>query len=445
MSEGPLHVAIVGGGLCGLALAIALTRRKISFTIYEVRSSFTEIGAGINIGPNAYQAFKLIDPVIADALFGLATRNAPGEEDIWMKLCLGAPTDRFQDGHNLHSLLAPPTGNMTTSRNELLQLLANSIDMKHARFNKKLLDICQDDQGVTISFEDRTQNTASLIIGCDGAHSTMRRLLLGADHPATAARFSHTGGYRAVFPMHVFQDLVGKDTALCGNLWVGPNGYVIMYPIDGGSNVNVGLWPSKPGDWEHEAWVLPDQKQEMLKDFAGWGPITRRVMGKMANETAFWATFHHIVKPEHYFEARFCMIGDASHAMSPHQGQGAAQSMEDACVMAEVLAQIDSKSAAASMVEQIQAAFSGYEYVRKPRFEKVMDSSIDTFNSLLSKFWRPDLKQQDMKRFQEEAEQRWRWIWDSDIEGQGLRAKAEMRRILDERVQGRKETRAKLS
>src|ERR1700761_7865411 len=117
MAENILHVAIVGGGLCGLSLAIALTRRDISFTLYEARRSFTEIGAGINIGPNAYEAFRLIDPDIADALFGLATQNIPGREHVWMDINLGAPGGEFDDGYVLQTLLAPPTGNMTTSRN----------------------------------------------------------------------------------------------------------------------------------------------------------------------------------------------------------------------------------------------------------------------------------------------------------------------------------------
>ena len=316
-----LHVAIVGGGLCGLSLAIALTKRNISFTLYEARASFTEIGAGINIGPNAHQAFQLIDSKIADALFGLATRNTPGNEDVWMKIHLGAASGGYEDGHVVHTLFAPPTGNMTTSRNELLQLLANSISIEHARFNKKLADLRQDSDGVTLTFEDGSEDKASLVIGCDGAHSTVRRLLLGPDHPATLAKFSNTGGYRAVFPIALQEELLGTERAQNGYLGLGPGGYLICYPIDGGRNVNIGLWPWKMGEWRHdEAWVVPNQKPQMLEDFADWGPAVHRIMERMGDDTAFWATFHHNVKPEKYFDNRVCMIGDASHAMCPHQG-----------------------------------------------------------------------------------------------------------------------------
>jgi salicylate hydroxylase len=446
MPEDSLHVAIIGGGLCGLSLAIALTKRNISFTLYEARSSFTEIGAGINISPNAHQTFQLLDPAIADALFSLATRNEPGKEDIWMTLTLGAASGDFDDGHVLHELLAPPTGNTTASRNELLQLLAGSIDVANARFNKKLHDLRQDDGGVTLVFEDGTEDRASLVIGCDGAHSTVRRLLLGADNPATLARFSQTGGYRAIFPIQLQEELVGERIARNSTLFLGPEGYLITYPIDGGKNVNIGLWPKKPIEWRHDdSWVLPNQRQEMLKDFTDWGPLTQKIMEKMGNETAFWATFHHIVKPNKYFDGRIIMIGDAAHAMCPHQGQGAAQSMEDAYVMSEVLSSINTTYRSLAESDRVEAGLQGYSSVRVPRFEKCLDTSSSSFFDIWCQFWKPGLTERDISRLQEQTEERFRWLWEADVEGQGRRAKAETSRILEERANSQGVERARLA
>lgn len=133
MTEDPLHVAIIGGGLCGLALAIALAKRGISYTVYEAHASFTEIGAGLNLAPNGMHSFNAIDPDLSDKIFALATRNEPGQEEIILNLRLGAATKQFQDVHFIAGIKAPPTGNMTFSRNELLQLLANAIPAKHTR------------------------------------------------------------------------------------------------------------------------------------------------------------------------------------------------------------------------------------------------------------------------------------------------------------------------
>lgn len=314
MSIQKLHVAVVGGGLCGISLAIALEKRSISYTIYEARGSFTEIGAGINLGPNTIQAFNLIDSAISDAISAMATRNEPGKEDVWMSLFLGSPTERFDDVYPVHEIKNSLTGNMTVSRNEILQLLASNINHENARFNKKLSEVWQSDDGVTLTFEGGTTDTASVVIGCDGAHSAVRRLLLGADHPAATAKYSETGGYRAVFPMQVFEEIVGADKAHNSTLLIGPGGYVINYPIDGGKKVNLGLWPWKRGEWTRDAWVVPQQKAQMLEDFQAWGETTHKMMKNMDDETAFWATFHHSTKPESYFRGRICVIGDASHS-----------------------------------------------------------------------------------------------------------------------------------
>ena len=437
-------MAIIGGGLCGLSLAIALTKRRISYIIYEARSSFTEIGAGINLGPNTIQAFNLIDPAISEAIFALATRNEPGKEEVWMNLRLGAPTNSYEDAFLVHELMGPPTGNMTVSRNELLQLLARSIQSENARFNKRVARIEQRGNGATLTFEDGSRDTASIVIGCDGAHSTVRSLMLGFDHPATAPRYSHTGGYRAVFPMHLHEQAVGIDKAHMSTVFMGPGGYVINYPIDGGKNVNIGLWPFKPDEWNHEAWIIPKQKDQMLDDFQQWGETIQKLMSMMDDETAFWATFHHSVKPDSYFKGRICTIGDAAHSMCPHQGQGAAQSMEDACVLAEVLDCIGASKFAAAQTTVIEAAFSGFETARKPRFEKALDTSSEA-HSFWGDLWRPDLSDQDLKAFRDKADERFRWLWNPEIGRQCERAKAEMQELLEQRAGAGRRASAKLA
>ena len=432
MAEKQLHVAIIGGGLCGLSLAIGLTQRSISYTIYEGRASFTDIGAGINLGPNTIQALNLVDPTVTETLLAMGTKNPKCQENTWMNLHLGAPTKHFEDGHFISGIVTPTTGFLTTSRNELLQLLGRSISPENARFNKKLAQIQQSDDAVTMIFEDGTRETASLVIGCDGAHSTVRRILLGPDSPATKAKYSETGGYRAVFPMHVHEKIVGAVKAHMSTINLGPGGYIIHYPIDGGRNVNVGVWPWKRGEWMDEAWVIPNQKPQMLKDFEAWGRTLRKMLEAMDDDTPFWASFHHSVKPESYFDGRVCMIGDAAHGMCPHQGQGAGQSMEDACLMADILQSIDTRSLTHSVSEQIAAMLKGYESVRKPRFERVLDTSFECF-SVWADFWRWDLDERDLNEYRRQIDERFKWIWDPDFAGQRKRARDEMMTVLNER------------
>jgi salicylate hydroxylase len=231
------HVAIVGGGLCGLALATALKHRGISFKVYETRSSFTELGAGINVGPNAYTAFQLIDTELGDAFVKIASRNPPGKEDVYLDLRLGKATGGYAEGEVLTSLMAPPTGNMTIGRDALLALLSemaglkNGVQTDNASFNKKLVGYEDSvEGGVMLKFEDGSSERASILVACDGIHSAVRRIMLGDQDPSAKARYSDCGAYRAILPTKELEEILGKERARSSQAIVGPGGYVIYYP-----------------------------------------------------------------------------------------------------------------------------------------------------------------------------------------------------------------------
>ena len=434
VSQSP-YVAIIGGGLTGLALAIALSQRAVPYTIYESRGSFTEIGAGINLAPNTHEAFNLIDPSLGEMVLKIATRNPPGMENVWLSVRLGAPTRHFEDGKLVVNIDAPPTGNATLSRNELLQEMARRIPPENVKFNKRVVDLSQSETEATMTFSDGSKETAGLVIACDGAHSAMRRLILGPDNPAAVAHYAEMGGYRAIFPMHKHEEAVGAEMAHCSHVWSGPNGYIIQYPINGGKDVNFGVWVWKRGEWKDKAWVLDKQKGKMLEDFRSWGPLVQKMLENMDEETQFWATHHHSVRPKCYFNGRAIVIGDAAHSMSPHQGQGAAVSMEDSYVMAQVVQDIAKHRTEQGKSEGqcIEAAFTGYEAVRRPRFEAIFDSSLEAM-SFWSDLWREGLTEDDLEKFRKASSERMGWIWNPKLKEQGEKARAIAREALGSRT-----------
>ncbi|KAF2768559.1 FAD/NAD(P)-binding domain-containing protein [Teratosphaeria nubilosa] len=411
------HVAIVGGGLCGLALAVALRTRSVPFTIYELRSSFTELGAGINIGPNALAAFNLIDKDLGEAVYGLCTRNLPGKEDVWFQVRLGAPSGKHEDAELIAELMSPPTGNMTLSRNELLQKLAEKAGLGKARFNKKLVGLDEDEDGVVLRFADGTQDRASVVIACDGIHSSARRIVLGPDHPAAKAVYTEAVVYRGVLPMDRLSAAVGYESAHMSTFYLHSNGYVILYPIDGGRQVSTGFWVWQKGAWQHNEWMLPKQSKEFHNAFRDWGDTVHKIMDLMSDPPVF-ATHYHGVQPDSMSKGRVCLIGDAAHSMPPHQGQGGAQAMEDAYVIGELLANIAQQQTSR---EQIDAAFEAYEKVRVERANQVKDTSVDAFD-FWTGFWDDNVSDEQIRQFLKAQDKRFHWIWNDDIAAQAERA-----------------------
>ena len=412
-----VKVAIVGGGLCGISLAIALKKRSIPFTIYETRGSFTELGAGINLGPNTFHAFQLIDPSLGEALQNLYCRNPQGKEDVWMQARLGAPTQVHEDAMLITELMAPPTGNVTVQRNDLLHMLAERAGYEHASFDKKLLGYTQSEEEVVLEFADGTEDTAGVVIACDGIHSAVRRQMLGADNPATCPEYSGMGAYRALLLTEDLERAIGSEMARTSQVLLGPGAYMIMYPVDYGRKVNVGFWPWRREPWENtQNWVLPAQREAMKKQFASWGDVCYKIMDLMG-DPPFFATHHHATGPESYISDRVCLIGDAAHAMTPHQGAGAGQAMEDAYVLSEVLQQIGERPTHG----QVEAALKAYESVRKPRAERVLKTSWEAM-SFWADFYTESLTDERIQQYIAEANQRFQWIWHADIAAQAKRA-----------------------
>lgn len=406
----PLHIAISGAGLAGLTLALALRHRNIACTIYEAKESLAQPGAGINLGPNALEALKCIDAELGEEVMKLCTRNPRGMEDVWMSL-------RLPDSTLVGTLEARGTGNATVGRAELLELLARRIGIERVRFGMRVVAWQQEqEKGVRVIFASGDEVTADCLIACDGVHSSVRLSMLGEGNIAAKAQFSETGAYRAVLPVEEVEEAAGHEIARTSNLFLGPSGYVIMYPIRWGRKVNIGLWTRKSGTWSHEHWWAHSQRSEMYADFKDWGGTVLRIMHRI-EDPPFSAVFHHASQPESIVEGSVCLVGDAAHAMPPHQGAGAGQAMEDAFVVAEALGRVDRE---APDVTHVRSALKAYEAVRMPRAQQVLEASVEAMD-FWSNFYRDDLVEGDLNRFTEDANCRFKSLWYDDIAGQAKR------------------------
>ena len=198
-----INVAIAGGGIGGLCMAIALLKHEhLQVQVYEAAHKFSEIGAGVAFGPNAQRALKLIGPDAERAYLRCATHNMWKEEkNTWFEYHYGM-------GPREDDFIAAPkneTGQATVHRAKFLDEFVKLVPKEIAHFGKRL-DAISDNgtAGVSLHFKDGTTATADCVIGADGVHSVVRKHLLGEDHPATNPVFSGSVAYRGK-GFHSFQ------------------------------------------------------------------------------------------------------------------------------------------------------------------------------------------------------------------------------------------------
>ena len=274
------NVAIVGGGVGGLALAVGLLRRGVPVQVYEAAPKFEEVGLGLSIGPAAHRAMRLIDPQIRKAYDGLVTTHAdsPGYEHLretWFEI-IWATGPRA--GQMLMDLKAPPSGQTTVRRADFLASMVDLVPPDVRHFGKRLETLDKSDAGIILKFKDGTTSIADIVIGCDGIKSKVEEYVVSPEeHDQTRPRYSGMYGYRAVLDMETMVAAVGDDRARIASMYIGDGAYAISYPIQRAQKVNVGLY--KLNDrWEGDAWVRPASRADMHKDFDHMGSHVGAIM-----------------------------------------------------------------------------------------------------------------------------------------------------------------------
>ncbi|KAL1615425.1 hypothetical protein SLS56_011815 [Neofusicoccum ribis] len=425
MSTDPkFSVAVVGGGIAGVTLTIGLLRANVPVTLYESAHAFGEIGAGVAFGANAARAMSLIAPEVRAGFEKVATFNQwDDKKHVWFDFRRGmghggAHADADTDmGKLIHSLPAP-SGQAAVHRAHFLDEMVKLVPDGVARFGKRLQDIdTLDDGSVRLRFVDGSDAVHSAVIGCDGIKSRTRQIVLGDDDPAARARFSGKYAYRGLIPMDKAAELLGDELARNAQMYLGYHGHVLTFPIEHGATMNVVAFASSPS-WDNPNWVVPTTKDALFKDFEGWSRHVKDIMSLM-QKTDIWALFEH-PPARRYTRDRICLIGDAAHATTPHQGSGAGMAVEDAWLMAKLMADVKG-------VRDVQAAFNAFERVRIGRTHRLVTTSNEA--GRLYDF-ELDGHGDDVDKIAKNLEARMKWIWEEDLEAELVEA----RRIFGEEV-----------
>lgn len=338
------RVAVVGGGIGGLATAIGLRRHGVEVTVHERSPELTQQGAGIAIGANGHKALGRLGAT--ERLDGHAAQPVRADFRHWQ-------TGRSMVSHTLAGAYEQRFGApfWTVERSAVQKALLDELGPWAVRFGARCTDVRQTTSGAVVRFADGSETEADAVVGADGIHSVVRDRLFVPDEPV----FSGTSGYRALVPLDRLRHIPQLAESVLW-LWLGPGRHFIAYPVADGSALNfLAVVPDR--DWTVESWSTRGSGAELLAAFDGWHPFVTEVLAA-CESPGRWALYDR--EPQRTWTiGAVTLLGDAAHAMLPHHGQGANQSLEDAVVLAELLGAVDAGG--------VQAALRAYERARRPR------------------------------------------------------------------------------
>jgi salicylate hydroxylase len=345
-----MRIIVIGAGIGGLAAALTLGRSGFEVQLFEQASVLREIGAGVQISPNATRILGRLGLEEPLRRFGVRPRAvvihrwADGHVIVRQPLAGACERDFGAPYYHFH-------------RAELLDVLSAAVPEGVLHLDHRCVGLIQHGDRVEVQFHNGATADADVVVGADGIHSTVREATLGPESP----RFSGHVAYRGLVPAARIADL---GIELVASSWWGPNHHFVHYFVGAGARY-LNWVAITPGEWRIESWTARGEVADALKEFEGWHPQVRAIIGSV-DATNLWALYDRDPLPR-WTVGRVTLMGDAAHAMLPYMAQGAVQAIEDAAVLAKCLEQADAHDA--------DAALRRYEQTRKPRASRCQEGS----------------------------------------------------------------------
>ncbi|EHA55982.1 salicylate hydroxylase [Pyricularia oryzae 70-15] len=437
-----IHVAIVGGGIAGVTLALGLQKRGVSFTLYERAREIREIGAGIGLSPNAERAMEMLDrKTVLDAYKRIATPNGVDEFQ-WI--------DGYRTDELIYTLYMGKDGFQGCRRSDLVDEWIKTLPADCISLGKEAKSIRQHGDGsssngssngttaggwrggVEITFKDGTTATADAVVGCDGIWSRVRELLLGADNPASHAGYTGKYCFRTLVPYAKALEVLGHERVHTRYMYNGPGAHCITYPVGLGDNtvLNVLVALSDPNPWPLEETggkhTAPGTREEAERATRDFHPTFRKVVSLLPDKVEKWAIFDSMENPAPtYSKGQVCLAGDAAHATGPHLGAGAGVGIEDALLLSTLLERIDQavKSSSSSSDDDsneekkrdmITRALDIYDGLRRERTQWLVVATREAVDMI--QWSQGEAVGKDGEAFGREIGKRFHRVWDYDLD-----------------------------
>jgi len=392
MAGSELRVAIVGAGIGGLSLGIALRERGLRADVFEQAPALTEIGAAIALSANATREYARLG--LVDELDVAATIPTELIYRDWRTGDRVAAHPVAKDDSYVRRFGAPYYG---IHRADLQKTLSTAFGVQNLHLGCRLVNLVEQRDGVVLEFANGRAEHADLVVGADGVRSTVRRWITGADD----AIYSGTSAFRGIVPTDNLPSLPDPHAI---QFWMGPDAHLLHYAIGGaGESENFFAVVETPRIWPHEGSVADVPEDVPVASFRGWHPAVTEMIRAAASPIR-WGLF--AVRPLlRWYRGRVVVLGDAAHGMLPHHGQGANTSIEDAFALAALLAD--------AVADDLEPVLARFQHLRRARTRRIQRSSWVT-NSLLHLGAGPAVAARDAKvaRFPDD----FGWIHSYDVQ-----------------------------
>ncbi|RPD54127.1 FAD/NAD(P)-binding domain-containing protein [Lentinus tigrinus ALCF2SS1-7] len=386
------RLAIVGGGIAGLSLAVTLGRyadpsSPIQIDMYEAGPEITTVGAGISVWPRTWVIVRelgLYDELASEAV---KSNDSSGGDQL-KPAFFYRKSDWQREGYDFARVMIP-NGSTTMHRAEMVDVLVRHLPQSCSiHTSKRLLNYTEasEDPGTayTLHFADGTSATADVIIGADGIKSKTRATMYDLAHKAECAnpeseatkredceRCKHatpkwTGivTYRYLIPSDTLREINPNHRALDTPAllsYSGKHKHIVTYPISHGKFVNFVGFVTDPGaqgtTYPHK-WVMDATREELVSQYPGWEREVEEML-RCVDSPTVWA-IHVLDSLPFSVRGRVALMGDAVHPMTPHLGSGGGQAIEDAYILGRLLA--DPRTSRA----RVEDVFRIYQDIRLP-------------------------------------------------------------------------------
>lgn len=347
------NVLIAGGGIAGLATALAFQQRGWGVQVIEQAPALREVGAGIQLSPNGMKVLRAL------GLEGEILARGFLPEALEMRLGRsGFPIFRLKIKTQAHYRWRAPYVHI--HRADLIDILAKSLEARApgcVRLGAKVQGLVNGGNGLALQGGQTIK--ADAVIAADGLRSALRTAAFGDQ----AARFTGMIAWRGTVPVAALQGDAPPPTAC---VWAGPGRHVVSYYVAKGQVVNfVGVVEKNiPNPADLDSWHTPGQTMAALEDFMGWHPtVTKMIQG--AQGLSQWALFDRPPSTQ-WVHGNMALVGDAAHPMLPTFAQGASQGLEDAWTVAALV----------DRAESVEAGLSAYAALRQPRTRAIQHRAM---------------------------------------------------------------------